>query len=117
VSPVKYELGFYIPEDDILHSHRSENLKSYIALTDWTVGRRCNVFPVRYELGFLSQKTTFFIVTAVKTSNLTRSDHSASKPDTSQLVKQKRHREYGRAHARYANGESLASSLEAFARK
>jgi hypothetical protein len=32
VSPVKYELGFYIPEDDILHSDRRENLKSYI---DW----------------------------------------------------------------------------------
>jgi hypothetical protein len=31
VSPVKYELGFYIPEDDILHSHRRENLKSYMA--------------------------------------------------------------------------------------
>jgi hypothetical protein len=30
VSPVKYELGFYIPEDDILHSHCLENLKSYI---------------------------------------------------------------------------------------
>jgi hypothetical protein len=30
VSPVKYELGFYIPEDDILLSHRRENLKSYI---------------------------------------------------------------------------------------
>jgi hypothetical protein len=30
VSPVKYELGFYIPEDAILHSHRRENLKSYI---------------------------------------------------------------------------------------
>jgi hypothetical protein len=29
VSPVKYELGFYIPEDTILHSHRRENLKSY----------------------------------------------------------------------------------------
>jgi hypothetical protein len=29
VSPVKYELGFYIPEDDILHSHRRENIKSY----------------------------------------------------------------------------------------
>jgi hypothetical protein len=28
VSPVKYELGFYISEDDILHSHRRENLKS-----------------------------------------------------------------------------------------
>jgi hypothetical protein len=25
----KYELGFYTPEDDILHSHRLENLKSY----------------------------------------------------------------------------------------
>jgi hypothetical protein len=30
VSPVKYELGFYIPEDDILHSDRRENLKSYM---------------------------------------------------------------------------------------
>jgi hypothetical protein len=29
VSPVKYELGVYIPEDSILHSHRRENLKSY----------------------------------------------------------------------------------------
>jgi hypothetical protein len=28
VSPVKYELGFYIPEDAILHGHRRENLKS-----------------------------------------------------------------------------------------
>jgi hypothetical protein len=25
--PVKYELGFYIPEDDILHSDCRENLK------------------------------------------------------------------------------------------
>jgi hypothetical protein len=37
VSPVKYELGFYIPEDDILHSHRRETLKSYIALTGWAL--------------------------------------------------------------------------------
>jgi hypothetical protein len=29
VSPVKYEQGFYIPEDGILHSHRRENVKSY----------------------------------------------------------------------------------------
>jgi hypothetical protein len=27
VSPVRYELGFYIPEDGIIHSHRRENLK------------------------------------------------------------------------------------------
>jgi hypothetical protein len=37
VSPVKYELGFYIPQDAIPHSRRRENLKSYIALTGWTL--------------------------------------------------------------------------------
>jgi hypothetical protein len=52
VSPVKYELSFYIAEDDILHSHRRENLKSYIALTGWTLYRRGNVSPVKYGLGF-----------------------------------------------------------------
>jgi hypothetical protein len=29
VSPVRYELSFYIPEE-ILHSHRREGLKSYV---------------------------------------------------------------------------------------
>jgi hypothetical protein len=37
---VKYELAFYIPEDDILHSNRSVNLRSYIALTGWAVLQR-----------------------------------------------------------------------------
>jgi hypothetical protein len=37
VSPVRYEQGFYIPEDDIVHSHRRENLKSYIVLTGWAL--------------------------------------------------------------------------------
>jgi hypothetical protein len=46
VSPVKYDLGFYIPDDDILHSHCRENLKSYIALTGWALQWRCNVSPV-----------------------------------------------------------------------
>jgi hypothetical protein len=32
VSPVRYELGLYILEDDILQSHLRENLKYYIAL-------------------------------------------------------------------------------------
>jgi hypothetical protein len=31
VSPVKYKLGLYIPEDDILHNHLSEHLKSYMS--------------------------------------------------------------------------------------
>jgi hypothetical protein len=29
VSPVRYELSFYIPKDDILHSHRRENVEAY----------------------------------------------------------------------------------------
>jgi hypothetical protein len=41
-----------IPKDTILHSDRRENLKSYIALTGWTVYWRCNVSPVKYKLGF-----------------------------------------------------------------
>jgi hypothetical protein len=28
-------MGFYIPEDGILLSHRRKNNKSYIALTGW----------------------------------------------------------------------------------
>jgi hypothetical protein len=31
VSPVKYELGFYIPEDAILHSDRREDLNSHVS--------------------------------------------------------------------------------------
>jgi hypothetical protein len=37
MSPVRYELGFYIQEDDILHSQRRENQKSYSALTGWAM--------------------------------------------------------------------------------
>jgi hypothetical protein len=33
VSPVRYEQGFYVPENDILHSHCRENIKFYLALT------------------------------------------------------------------------------------
>jgi hypothetical protein len=37
VSPARYKLGVYIPEDDILRSDRREHLKSYIALSGWTL--------------------------------------------------------------------------------
>jgi hypothetical protein len=30
--PVRHELGFYMPEDSILHSHYRENLKSCILI-------------------------------------------------------------------------------------
>jgi hypothetical protein len=52
MSPVRYELGFYIPEDGILHSHRRGNLRSYIGITGWTLQQRRNVSSVKYELGF-----------------------------------------------------------------
>jgi hypothetical protein len=52
VCPRRYELGFYIPEDGIIHDHRRENLESYIALTGWAQYRRRNVSLVKYELGF-----------------------------------------------------------------
>jgi hypothetical protein len=32
MSPVKYELGFYIPKEYILHSDLRENLKSYMVM-------------------------------------------------------------------------------------
>jgi hypothetical protein len=60
VSPVKYELRFYIPEDGILHSHCRENLKSYIALTGWTLQWRRNLSPVKYELGFYIPEDEIF---------------------------------------------------------
>jgi hypothetical protein len=36
VSPVKYELGSYIPEDDVFHSRRRESLISYAIQKDFT---------------------------------------------------------------------------------
>jgi hypothetical protein len=33
--PVRYELGFYIPEDGILHSHRRERNKSCIHIRNF----------------------------------------------------------------------------------
>jgi hypothetical protein len=50
----------HIAEDGILHSHRSENLKSYIALTGWALLRRRNVSPVKYELRFYITEEAIF---------------------------------------------------------
>jgi hypothetical protein len=37
------------------------------------------VSPVKYELGFISQNTTFLIVTAVETSNLINIETTTTK--------------------------------------
>jgi hypothetical protein len=51
MSPVKYELGFYIPEDGILHSHCSENLNSYMNFM--------NIFMFSLNLNVRSQCRLF----------------------------------------------------------
>jgi hypothetical protein len=33
----------HICEDDIIHSHRRENLKSYVALSGWALLRKCTM--------------------------------------------------------------------------
>jgi hypothetical protein len=58
-----YELGFYIPEDGVLHRYHRENLKYYIALTGCALYRRHHVSPVRHELGFYTpEDDKFFTV-------------------------------------------------------
>jgi hypothetical protein len=71
VCPVRYELGLHIPEDDILHSHRRENLKFYIASTGWALSLRHNVSPVKYELGLYIPEDDILHSHCLKTSNLT----------------------------------------------
>jgi hypothetical protein len=55
-----------IPKDGVIHSHRRENLKSYITLTGWDQWWRNNVSPVMYEFGSYIPETTFFFVVVVK---------------------------------------------------
>jgi hypothetical protein len=43
VSPVRNELDFYIPEDDILHSHRRDTLRSCIVSKSVTNAQTCTV--------------------------------------------------------------------------
>jgi hypothetical protein len=45
---VKYELGSYIPEDDILHSHSRENLKSYIIVLIIVASEHANFLSERF---------------------------------------------------------------------
>jgi hypothetical protein len=51
--PVRYEVGFYIPEDGILHSHRRKNLKSYFRI-HWVTTMQ------RFER--LCQLSVFFVL-------------------------------------------------------
>jgi hypothetical protein len=57
MSPVKYDLGFYIPEDGILHSDRGENLKSYTFWTTIIRLRSCKALPL--VIGYPPRRSEF----------------------------------------------------------
>jgi hypothetical protein len=58
MSPVRYELGFYIPEDDVLHSHRRDNLKPYTLsdLVKFTENLFCKATSVIFSSRQVSAK-------------------------------------------------------------
>jgi hypothetical protein len=73
VSPVKYEKGFYIPEDDILHSHCHENLKSYIVNISLSQAKPS---PITDVLAYVTHSTDNFfnpILFAICTGTLSKS--------------------------------------------
>jgi hypothetical protein len=45
VSPVRYELGFCIPADGILHGHCREELKSYIEIEEFGESDTAETLP------------------------------------------------------------------------
>jgi hypothetical protein len=65
VSPVRYELGFYSLEGGSLHSHHRQDLKSYIALTGWTLVEKCFLSCV-VRTGFLYVRFEFFTAVTMK---------------------------------------------------
>jgi hypothetical protein len=64
VSPVRYELGFYIPEYGILHSPRHENPKSYTygANYSYNISVTVVVFVVAGCIVYVSAVVVSFIV-------------------------------------------------------
>jgi hypothetical protein len=67
---VRHELGFYTPEERIVHCHRRENLKSYTVLAGWALYTDVR-FSVRHELGFYTPEDGILHSHAAKSPNLT----------------------------------------------
>jgi hypothetical protein len=59
------------PEDEIVHCDRRETHKSYVDINRLMSLAETQCVSCEVRTGFISQKTAFFIVTAMKTSNLT----------------------------------------------
>jgi hypothetical protein len=74
VPPVKYERGFYIPEDDILHSPRRENLKSY-------TGEKCLPVPEIQAESSCSTRSLVCLVSVIQVTAV-----AASSPTPARTV-------------------------------
>jgi hypothetical protein len=70
VSPVRYELGFYMQEDGILHSHRRENLKFYaICLRPEVTGVETPILMGPLERANLSQSSEMLCILVSRIPN------------------------------------------------
>jgi hypothetical protein len=69
VCPVRYELCFYIPEDDILHRHRREILKSYLKWLRMGQFANCQTSIAPVEEGFWVRASVCFCFFATKGCN------------------------------------------------
>jgi hypothetical protein len=73
---VRYELGFYIAEEEILHSHRRDNLNSYTVLfiilhTLSPLSKRADKnFPVAW-FEFLGYVEDLFMLSVMESAELT----------------------------------------------
>jgi hypothetical protein len=72
VSPVRYKLGFYIPEDNIRYSRRRENLKSYFV---YVIDATAKVVDVSVE--FEGQTEASLTLTVAAASSLVNGSTSA----------------------------------------
>jgi hypothetical protein len=91
VFSVRYELGFYIPEDGILHNRRRDNVKSYptvrgqIELRNVNLVKAWNIFiPNRFHLWVAHLTKTFILCpkySEIKSVKTTFEHFSRKSPD------------------------------------
>jgi hypothetical protein len=70
VSPVRYELGIYIPEDGILDSHLRVNIKSYTCIRHFTISLRGRVGRCVTCSGILAGRSPWPVSASLKRPSL-----------------------------------------------
>jgi hypothetical protein len=116
VSPVKYELGFYIPEDDILNSHRREHIKSYIEYLRWQPWRVLRHYPsnrLRTESRVTRRLESEWLTSESGTSRLLSVDRDGHVPVSEPLTAgAERARTHARTHRRGERCESASAGVQ-----